>query len=946
MPIHQQQTAASPAGRRLFGLADCRPIFAGLLLATAASGDVQFPADAGVIDVAAFGAVPDDGLDDTAAIQAALDANPSGNKIFFFADGVYDISGTLAPAEDDGVTKRNIFQGQSRDGVVLKLADNLGFTGAVIDYNANAVGGAPPAQFFRNAVRDLTVDVGSGNPSATGIRFNASNQGTVRNVTIRSTDGGGSTGLITGGNEPGPLLIQNVKIDGFDVGLRTLLPTASQTVEHLTLRNQNQAGWVNDVTQQVFGRGVDFQGDVRAIDNRDQSRMLLIDSTLVGDNPASFEAIRNNKRMYLRDVSTSGFTDAVNNGGVVNIGRGNLRAGPDDENVIEFWANGAFDSTGGTARRGGTFELFDSPDTSLRMPIREHPTRPYAPLNEWDSPLSHQIDLGGGQISGLPDDGIDDTPAIQAAINAGASTIYLPNGTWRIDGTVLLGNNVERLTGAEARIQGQGAIRVVDGAADEVFIERLENVPVVQHATTRTVVLEHLLGFDYQVFSATPGDVFLNDVTGGAVTFSSGQNVWARQLNLEAAADATDPNKPDAKVVNDGANVWILGLKTEDPGTWIRTVNGGRTELLGGVKVGSGATFGADNAMFVTEDSSLFVALPLIAAGEGYEFVAKETRNGETRLANGFNLADAFSAFAADAIADREVIVDNRDPAATVEGDWTATDSFPGGFLDEDFLFTTPGAGKRVVFSPDTLEDGSYEVFVRWVFDRSGQDHSNHASNARFIVEGEDGSAQFTVDMTNGGGGFWKSLGVFNFAGDGSDAVILDADGANGKLIADAVRFLRVFQFGDIDGDGDIDADDIDSFQGSIGQPASVNPPLDLNGDGMIDLADHALLVDDLVQTDVGAGTVFGDVDLNGTVNGLDVSAVVANFGGAGGWAQGDFNADGVVNGLDVSAVVANFGQTPPAAAAVPEPTSMGLLVAAGLGAWSGRRPTTNSTGK
>jgi len=907
------------------------PLASWLALAPVAAGQLLFPADAGVVDVAAFGALPDDGVDDTAAIQAALDANPSGNKIFFFADGVYDLSGTLAPAQDDGVTKRNIFQGQSRDGVVLKLADNLGFNGAVIDYNANAAGGAPPAQFFRNAVRDLTVDTGTGNPDASGIRFNASNQGTVRGVTIRSGDGAGSNGLVMGSAEPGPLLIQDVTIDGFDVGLRTQLPTASQTVEHLTLRNQNLAGWANLVNQQVFGRGVDFEGSARAIDNLDQSRMLLIDSSLVGDNPASFEAIRNNKRMYLRDVSTSGFTDAVNNGGVVNLGRGNLRAGPNDENVIEFWANGGYDSTGGNDRRGGTFELFDSPDTSLRLPIKEHPRLPYAPLAQWDGPQNHTIDLGNGQISGLPDDGIDDTPAIQAAINAGASTIYLPNGTWQIDGTVQLGHNVERFMGAEARINGDGAIRVMDGNPDTVIFERFENLPEIQHNTDRTIVLEHLLGFDYEVFSSTPGDVFLNDVTGGAVTFASGQNVWARQLNLESAADAADPAKPDAKIINDGANVWVLGFKTEDPGTWIKTINGGRTELLGGVKVGSGATFGADNAMFVTEDSSLFAALPLIAAGEGYQFVAKETRLGQTRTAAGFNLADAYAAFAPDAIADREVIVDNRDSAATIEGDWTATDSFPGGFLDQDFLFTTPGPDKRVTFSPDTLEDGSYEVFVRWVFDRSGQDHSNHASNARFTVEAEEGSSQFLIDMTNGGGGFWHPLGTFNFAGDGSDAVTLDAADANGKVIADAVRFLRVFKPGDFDTDGDVDAGDIDAFIGLIGEPASAAPMLDLNADGLIDAQDHALHVLTLAETDLGQGAIFGDANLDGSVNGLDVSAVVAGFGESGGWAEGDFNADGQINGLDVSALVANFNQTAATAVLAPEPGSLALLSLAAL---------------
>ena len=807
-----------------------------------AEAQVIFPADSGVLDVTAFGATPDDGIDDTAAIQALLDANPSNNKVFYFPDGVYDLSDTLAPANDDGVTKRNIFQGQSEGGAVLKLQDHLGFTGAVIDYNANASGGAPPAQFFRNAVRNLTVDIGVGNPQATGVRFNASNQGTVRDVTIRSGDGSGGTGLIMGSAEPGPLLLQNITIDGFDTGLRTLLPTASQTVEHVTLRNQNVVGWANDVTQQVFGRGVDFEGDARAIDNRDQSRMLLVDSKLTGLSPTAFEAIRNNKKMYLRDVETSGYNTAVNNGGVVNLGRGNLRNGSDDRHIVEFWANGAYDSSGGTARRGGAYELFDSPDTSLRLPVKEHPTLPYAPLAEWTGPQHHQIDLGGGQISGLPNDGIDDTAAIQAAINAGASTVYLPNGTWQIDGTVQLGNNVERLLGAEARIVGDGVIRVTDGGPDTVFIERLENAPVIQHNTSRTLVLEHLLGFDYQVLSATPGDVFLNDVVGGAVEFSSGQNVWARQLNLESRADATNPDLPDAKVVNRGANVWILGFKTEDSGTWIKTVDGGKTELLGGVKVGSGETFGADNAMFVTEESSLFAALPLIAAGEGYEYVAKEVRNGQTLAAlsgSTFNLSDVYTAFAAEAIRDREVIIDNDDAGVTLTGAWTETDSFPGGFIDEDFLFAEPVSGNTATFSPDLPEDASYEVFVRWVSDRSGQDHSGHASEATFTVHAEDGSHDVTVDMTDGGG-YWHSLGVFDLTGTAADSVVLDAATANGRVIADALRFLRIASLaGDYNGDGSVDGADYTFWANRFGLTTPDGLLADGNGDGMVDGADY-----------------------------------------------------------------------------------------------------------
>ena len=757
-------------------------------IAPGAAADVVFPDDAGVIDVAAFGATPDDGIDDTAAIQAALDANPSGNKVFYFRDGVYDLSGTLAPANDDGVTKRNIFQGQSESGAVLRLRDDLGFTGAVIDYNANAGGAAPPAQFFRNAVRDLTVDIGSGNAAATGIRFNASNQGAVRNVTVRSGDGAGATGLVMGANEPGPLLIQNTTIDGFDTGLLTQLPTASQTVEHLTLRNQNVVGWANDVTQQVFGRGVDFVGNVRAIDNRDQSRMVLVDSKLVGVDPVHVEAIRNNKALYLRDIETRGYEAAVNNGGVLALGRGNLRFGSAAEDVVEHWANGA-----AAARRGGTFEAFESsPDTSLRLPVREHPTRPYAPLDQWAGPQHHLVDLGGGNISGLPNDGVDDTAAIQAAIDSGASTVYLPNGTWQLDGTLDLNRNVERFLGAEAKVSGGGVIRVGAGTSNTVFIERLEGGPRVEHDSDRTIVFEHLLGFNYEATSASPGDVFINDVVGGSVEFVAGQSVWARQLNLEAEADSLDPEKPDAKLVNRGAEVWILGFKTEDAGTWIKTTDGGKTELLGGVKVGSGATFGADNAMFVTEEASLFAAMPLVAAGAGYEYLARETRGGQTVLvpagAGGFELADAYSAFAAEAIRHRETIVDNDDPGVALAGAWTRSTSFPGGFLDEDFLFAEPIRGNTVHVAPDLPEDAVYEVFIRWVADSSGQDHAGHATVVPVTIFTEGGEETVMVNMDDGGG-YWASLGVFDLVGGAGNRLRIDAGGANGKVIFDAVRF-------------------------------------------------------------------------------------------------------------------------------------------------------------
>jgi hypothetical protein len=56
--------------------------------------------------------------------------------------------------------------------------------------------------------------------------------------------------------------------------------------------------------------------------------------------------------------------------------------------------------------------------------------------------------------------------------------------------------------------------------------------------------------------------------------------------------------------------------------------------------------------------------------------------------------------------------------------------------------------------------------------------------------------------------------------------------------------------------------------------------------------------------------TLLGDVDLNGTVNGIDFGILAANFNkGVTSWDQGDFNYDGIVNGIDFGSLAANFNQ-------------------------------------
>ena len=57
--------------------------------------------------------------------------------------------------------------------------------------------------------------------------------------------------------------------------------------------------------------------------------------------------------------------------------------------------------------------------------------------------------------------------------------------------------------------------------------------------------------------------------------------------------------------------------------------------------------------------------------------------------------------------------------------------------------------------------------------------------------------------------------------------------------------------------------------------------------------------------------TLYGDTNLDGTVNSVDFGNLAANFGQSGKvWDQGDFNYDGTVNSIDFGLLAANFGKS------------------------------------
>ncbi len=175
------------------------------------------------------------------------------------------------------------------------------------------------------------------------------------------------------------------------------------------------------------------------------------------------------------------------------------------------------------------------------------------------------------------------------------------------------------------------------------------------------------------------------------------------------------------------------------------------------------------------------------------------------------------------------------------------------------------------------------------------------------------------------------------------DRVVLDTE--TGEVIENNLPTL-VLTFadpiaGDMDLDGDAgDAGDIDAFIGKLGQSTDDGFAwMDLDDDNTIDIDDYNQYAATLLAYDDGGGhsglgTLAGDTNRDGSITLVDLNALGAGFGQAGGWADGDSNGDGEISLVDLNALGTNFGGTvitAPQAPSVPEPASLTMLGLAAL---------------
>ena len=138
---------------------------------------------------------------------------------------------------------------------------------------------------------------------------------------------------------------------------------------------------------------------------------------------------------------------------------------------------------------------------------------------------------------------------------------------------------------------------------------------------------------------------------------------------------------------------------------------------------------------------------------------------------------------------------------------------------------------------------------------------------------------------------------------------------------------------GDVDGNGLVDAGDIDALAAAI-KSGSMDALYDLDGNGAVEAADRSHLIGTILNT------FLGDSNLDGEFNSSDFVAVFTvgeyedGVDGNSGWADGDWNGD---MEFDSSDFVAAFGEAAyekgpkgPAAAVVPEPSAV-IMASIGL---------------
>ncbi|MDA3963445.1 MAG: glycoside hydrolase family 55 protein [Planctomycetota bacterium] len=602
-------------------------LFAALLclpVATLMAESITFPP--GVVSdlVADYGMVGDGKTDNSEAFQKAVTELKGKNRTLYLPDGVYLISKPVGvfngkPHSSDRFLT---FQGQSQAGTIIKVADN---SPAFADPENPAIAlcvyeGKSTGDVMHSYVRNLSIDVGAGNPGAIGLRFLTNNTGAIEHVTVRSSDpkGAGFIGLDMRQSQNGPCLVKDVTVEGFAKGVATG-NTFSLVFEHLKLLGQSEVGFDCSNARTTI-RDLHSTTAAPAIRVRGWGHLSLIEAELTGGagDASAIEISGKGPRTYLRDVTTTGYAHSVKT--------------RDDKFV-----DGAIDEWGD----GPRYTLISKKDpASLRLPVEE------TPLVPWENDHGKWVIVDGNK-------GEDISTKLQQAIDdgasAGATTLYIRGKKLKITAPIRIHGSFNRFIGMSGIIDiadkpghfkdGANAVFTFDDLKGDTFVvERFfllggwdcpTYAVMFKNTSKATMVIKNVNMRGQTKMEQEGGRWFFEDYSPSrqnTLRIGKGEQVWARQFNPESPQnDMIDVN---------GGQLWLLGLKTEGRATHCVARNGAKVEILGGVSYQSWGKQKVDPPMLKVENATMSASFGLYHSsghGDPFTIIVEETQGKETK---------------------------------------------------------------------------------------------------------------------------------------------------------------------------------------------------------------------------------------------------------------------------------------------------------------------------
>ena len=249
--------------------------------------------------------------------------------------------------------------------------------------------------------------------------------------------------------------------------------------------------------------------------------------------------------------------------------------------------------------------------------------------------------------------------------------------------------------------------------------------------------------------------------------------------------------------------------------------------------------------------------------------------------------------------------------------------------LDE-LLDRTLGPLQRIVVANDpALFEATYGTGINMVGPPSSGQFSNSSERVALADAAGITIHSFTYDdawhpLTDGDGHSLTQVNELDLTADLDVSTSWKPSGA-----VDGTPGSGDTLAGDFNNDGLVDDTDIDLLFGAI-NTGSVDLLFDVNGDSSIDSTDTSFLVQTIL------GTSWGDSDLDGDVDTIDLTLAIINFTGAGvgakTWSEGDNDGDGDVDTSDLTLAIINFSGAKHGFSALPAHVSL----------WDARNLNTN----